>query len=99
MVVWSLLLTDFYQKVLVCLLHFRHRHLFRRSRPIPLPFLFGSCLNAHASPSELWTSVVQRMQSPLSVLFLALYLPFPFAFPLLTAPIAGLSSSRFLALK
>ena len=60
-----------------------------RGLPFLLPFLFGSCLNAHASPNEHWPSVIQRMQSPLSELFLAFVL----------APIAGLSSSRFLALK
>ena len=37
--------------------------------PFPLPFLFGSCLNAHASPNEHWPFVVQRMEPPLSELF------------------------------
>ena len=70
-----------------------------RSRPSPLPFLVGSCLNTHRSPNEHWPFVIQRIQSPHSGLFFALSLPFPFAFPLLGAPSAGLSSSRFLALK
>ena len=39
------------------------------------------------------------MQSPLSELCLAMYLPFPVAFLLLGAPVASLSSCRFLALK
>ena len=34
------------------------------------------------SPHEHWPFVIQRMQSPLSELFLALYIPSPFAFPL-----------------
>ena len=39
-------------------------------------FLFGSCLNAHASPNEHWPWVIQRMQSPLSELCLAFAFPF-----------------------
>ena len=44
---------------------------------------------------EQWPFGIQRMQSPLSELFLALVVPFLFAFPLH----AVLSSSRFLAFK
>ena len=62
-----------------------------RGRPFPLPFLFGSCLKAHESPSEHGPSVIRRMQSPLSELccFFAFSLPFPFAVPLLASPIAS----------
>ena len=70
-----------------------------RSRPFPLLFLFGPSLNAHASPSEHWPFLIHRMQSPLPELFWACSLPFPFVVPLLGAPVAGQSSSRFLALK
>ena len=71
---------------------------FERGRLFPLPFLFASCLNAHESPNEHWPLVIHRVQSSLSELCLAFSLPFPLAFPLLGAPTAGLSSSRFLAL-
>ena len=30
-----------------------------RGRPFPLPFLFGSCLNAHESPNKQWPFVIQ----------------------------------------
>ena len=40
-----------------------------RGRPFPLPFWFGSCLNAHASPNEHWPVVIQRMQSPSELFF------------------------------
>ena len=66
-----------------------------RGRPFPLPFLFGSCLLAHESPHGHWPFVI-RMQSTLSELFLACALPLLFDCPLLGAPSAGLSSSRFL---
>ena len=39
-----------------------------RNRPLPLPFLFGSCVKAHESPNEHWPLVIQRVQSPLSEL-------------------------------
>ena len=113
--VCSLSLADFQQQVLVCfLLHLRQHHPFRHlsnfgavrllekvSEVVPsfLPFLFGSCLNAHESPHEHWPTVIQRMEPPLSELCLACSLPFPFDCPLLGAPIAGLSWPRFLALK
>ena len=70
-----------------------------RNRPLPLPFFFGSCVKAHESPSEHWPLVIQRVQSPLGVVFFALYFPFPFVFTLLGAPDAGLSSSRFVSVK
>ena len=70
-----------------------------QGRPFPLPFMFGSRLNAHASPKEQWPFVIQRVQSLLLELFLAYDLPIPFALPLLRAPNASLTSSRFLALK
>ena len=50
-----------------------------RGRPIPLPFLFGSCFDAHASPNENCPFVIQRMQSPLSELFLAFSLHISFS--------------------
>ena len=69
----------------MCFLRLRHRYLFRhlsnfgagepvgeceRGRPSPLPSLFGSCLNAHASPHEHRPLVVQLMQfSSLGVVF------------------------------
>ena len=63
-----------------------------------VPFLCLSCLVhlecARNSKSTL-AFVVQRMQSPLSQFSLAFYLSFLFAFPLLGAPVVGLSSSRF----
>ena len=37
-----------------------------RGRPFPLPFLLGSCQNAHASPDEHWPVVIHWMQFPLS---------------------------------
>ena len=49
-----------------------------RDRPFRLPFLLGSCLNAHASPNGHVPFVVQRMQSPLSELLLACSSPFSF---------------------
>ena len=51
------------------------------------------------SPNEHWPCVIQRMQSLLTEMVLACSLLFPFVFPLFEAPIAGLSSSRFLELK
>ena len=80
-------------------LPFRSPFEFRCGLPFPLPFLFGSRLNAHESPHQLWPSAAHRVQPPLSELFLAVSLPFPLAFPLLGASVAGLPSSRFLALK
>ena len=72
-----------------------------RDRPFPLSFLFDSCLNAHASPNEHWSLLVQRLQSLLSELFLTFTMSFPFVFffPLFGSPIAELSSFRFLAVE
>ena len=47
---------------LMDLLIFKSFFLLERDRPFPLPFLFESCLNAHASPHEHWPFVIQRMQ-------------------------------------
>ena len=71
-----------------------------RGRLSPLHFLFGSCLNAKCIAK--WTLAYGGPTGAvysLGVVFVAVYLLFPFVFPLLGAPIAGLSSSRFLALK
>ena len=107
-VVRSISLTDFYQLVLVCLCHFRHLpsfglvNVWDKVNKVVLSFAFscfGSCFNAHGSSNEHCPFAMQRMQSPLSELFLAFSFPFPFAFPLPEAPIGNLSSSRFLTLK
>ena len=45
-----------------------------RGRPFPLPCLFGSCSDVYASPTELCPCVIDRMQSSLSKLYLALSL-------------------------
>ena len=86
----------------MCLEYFRHGYLFRYLSSFGAVGLSEKvsevgCLNEHASPNAHWPFVVQRMQSPLSELCLAFALPFPFAFPLLEAPLAGLF--EFLALK
>ena len=100
--------------MLVLLQRFRHRYLFQppfefrcgepvgegeRSRPFPLPFLFGSCLNAHASPYDPWPLLYPTdAVSSLGSVFLHFICLFLLLFPLVGGPIAGLSSSRFLAL-
>ena len=60
-----------------------------RGRPFPLPFLFGSCLNAHASPNE-------HAVSSLGVVFGIVFASFRSPFPLIGAPTAGLSSCQCL---
>ena len=87
-------LTDFYQKILF-LQRSRHSYLFRHLSscgavnpsekvnevvPFPLPFLFGSCLNAHASPNEHWPFVIQRLQSLFQNCF-GIVFAFSFCFP------------------
>ena len=53
-----------------------------RNHTFPLPFLFGSCLNAHESPNEHLPFVVQRMQShSLRVVCLDVLFSFSFRFP------------------
>ena len=51
-----------------------------RGRPFPLRFLFGSCLNAHASPNEHWPFVIQRMHAPLRDLFFEIVFAFCLCF-------------------
>ena len=92
--------------MLVLLQRFRHRYLFSHLSSFGavnqvVPSLCLSC-SGHAWMRMLLHMIlglflIQRMQSPLSGLFFAFYLPFPLAFPLVGVPIAGLSSSRFLA--
>ena len=81
-------------------LHFRHHSVgeSERGRPFPLPFLFGSCLNAHASSNKPWPFVIQR-DAVSSVGFGFFASSLLFLIPFIGAPIAILSASRFLALK
>ena len=94
----------------MCLLHLRHHHLLRhrsnfgasepvgeseRGRPFPLPFLFGSCLNARTSPNEHRPFVVQRIQSPLLVLCFGVVFAFALLLYLISELPLMVSISRF----
>ena len=49
--------------------------------------LFGPRLNADAPPNKHWPFVMQRTQSALSELFMALYFSFPFDVPCWELPL------------
>ena len=95
-----LILKEVCQKVLGCLVRLGHHYLFHRVlsfSAVSLPERVNEvapslCLvcSGRASPNEQWSSVIQRMQSPLTVLLLALSLPFPFV----PSPLARSSHCR-----